>query len=66
MFKIFRTNSNDVVQSCQLYFEFRDMTVLLTARKKNSNEVKYFVQLLVRSVQLDCTDWFTTDLQKLI
>ena len=34
LFKIFRTNSNDIVQSCQLYFNFPDMSVLLTARKK--------------------------------
>ena len=34
MFKIFRTDSNDIVQSCQLWFNFLDMGVLLTARKK--------------------------------
>ena len=40
LFKIFRTNSNDIIQSCQLYFNFPDMSVLLTARKKVSNEVQ--------------------------
>ena len=34
LFKLFRTNSNDVIQNCQLYFHFPDMSVLLTARKK--------------------------------
>ena len=34
LFKVFRTNSNEIVQSCQLYFNFPDMSVLLTARKK--------------------------------
>jgi len=34
LFKIFRTNSNDIIQNCQLYFNFPDMSVLLTARKK--------------------------------
>ena len=34
LFKIFRTNSNDIVQSCQLYFNFPDISVILTARKK--------------------------------
>ena len=34
LFEIFRTNSNDIIQNCQLYFNFSDMSVLLTARKK--------------------------------
>ena len=37
LFKIFRTNSDEFVvkcHSCQLYFDFPDMSVLLTVRKK--------------------------------
>ena len=49
LFKIFRTNSNDIIQSCQLYFNFPDMIVLLTARKKkfsvsDNNLFMHFVQ----------------------
>ena len=33
LLKIFRTHSNDIIQSCQLYFNFPD-SVLLTARNK--------------------------------
>ena len=34
LFEIFRTNSNDKIQNCQQYFNFPDISVLLTARKK--------------------------------
>jgi len=34
MFKIFCTYPNDIVQSCQLYFNFPDMSLVLTVRTK--------------------------------
>ena len=63
MFKIFRTNSNDIAQSGQLYFNFPDMSVLLTARKKK------FLMKFSMSDNCLCSQFKSialTDLQKLI
>jgi len=63
LFKIFRTNSNDIIQSCQLHFGFPDMSVLLAARKK-----KFLAKFNV-SENILCSQFKSsaiTDLQQLL
>ena len=59
LLKIFRTNSNDIVQSCQLYFNFPYMSVLLSAGKK-----KFRTKFSVSDICL-CTLFISTALTDL-
>ena len=49
LFKIFRINCNDIVQSCQLYINFPDMGELLTARMKKF-QIKFSICLIIAYV----------------
>ena len=63
LFKVFRNNSDDIVQGCQLYFNFPDMSVLLTARKKQ------FLMKFSVSDNCLCSQFISTaitDLQQLV
>ena len=52
LLKIFRTNSNDIIQSGQLYFNFPDTSVLLTysQEEKVPHEVQCVRQLFMHFV----------------